>query len=175
MSTACHNKVLPQWVDALKLTTQGIALGGEILPEGLPRLLEVVDCIDYPVEVSLQFYTDGSGHRIVSGDIAASLSLICQRCLLPVRRDIEANANWIVVAEGGDDKGLPKRFEPWLIDKEGADLYHQVEEEILVALPIVAFHPPLDCGGSPRYSTEDAAAVNRRGPFNVLQALKSKS
>ena len=100
------------------------------------------------------------------------LALACQRCLQPVRMAIEVDRNFRFVegenqaaeidAESEDDVlALPRAL----------DLRELVEDELLLALPLVPRHAvcpePLPWGAG-----SDAPAESKANPFAALAALK---
>ena len=175
MTDAQYGKVLPSRVDALKLTSQGAVLEGMVSPDSLPRLKEAVARVSMSAQASLSFDRDASGHRVVSGDLKAEVEQVCQRCLLAMSRDIVAEISWVLVFAEDQREHLPQGREPWMVDEDGGDLHHMLEEELLLALPIVPFHPLDDCVGSDRYSSgamPTADAGHEDNPFQILKQLK---
>tara|TARA_R110000787_G_scaffold4365_5_gene16835 strand:+ start:14806 stop:15333 length:528 start_codon:yes stop_codon:yes gene_type:complete len=174
MTTARQGKVLPQWVDPLKLAGQGAALGGFIPSGKMTRLAEAVASVGGPVQVSLQFFRDESGYRVATGDVAVPLELVCQRCLQGINTTIALAVQWAIVADEEQVQSLPKQYDPWLVTEEGGNLHRIVEEDLLLALPIVAFHEPDQCDVEVGYSSGEFETVKKPGPFEILQNLQFK-
>lgn len=174
MTSARHRNVLPQWVDPLKLAGHGAALNGFIPSEKMTRLTEAVASVDASVLVALQFFRDESGYRVATGDIAVQLELICQRCLQGINRTLALDVQWAIVADEAQVQSLPKQYDPWLVTDEGGNLHSIVEEDLLLALPFVAFHEPDECAVEVGYSTGEFEVVKKPGPFEILQNLQIK-
>jgi uncharacterized protein len=89
---------------------------------------------------------------------------------------------------------LSKPWEPWILEEGQADIYQMIEDELILGLPIVAYHPT-ECIAHEMYNTEsvddetkansalstsenslsEAASVkmaNKPNPFQVLEELK---
>lgn len=164
--------ILPRWVDARKLAGQGAVLAGEIPPDQLPRVGEVVAAVAGGVAVELQFGVDGGGVRTLEGKVQAQVELICQRCLTPLMLAVAAGIAVGMVTDDDQIANLPQRLEPWLVDSDAADLYTLVEDELLLALPMIPLHAVAECPGTSSYATGAAAATTRRNPFGVLAQLK---
>jgi len=165
-------------VDARKFAQQRVQLEGHISPEHLPRLVQAVSRIDTPVHARLEFGRDESGYRTVMGPLQATLTMTCQRCMGETEVEIHSQLAVAVVASDAESKALPRSLEPWVIDREEAeaDLYAVVEDELLLDLPMVAYHD-YQCIDEEMYSSGDATSAaaqeeGRRNPFQVLEQLK---
>ncbi len=145
------------------------------MPQDLPRLSASVVSIQRDVLVKVCFSRDESGYRIVTGKLNTCVSLECQRCLLARDYTLHAEMDLAIVISEDQLGSLPESYEGWLLGEDGeADLYEAVEEELLLALPIVAFHDEQDCSASGQYSTGEfeEAGSTRKNPFDVLGSLK---
>lgn len=172
MSAAPHCKALPKWVIPLRLAAQGSALSGVVCWENLDRLRALVVAGNEPVQADLRFFHDESGHRVVAGRLETEVQVQCQRCLRNMPWQLSTEVNWVVVMEEQGMDLLPKRYDPWVITQLEANLHAAVEEELLLALPIVAYHEPEHCEGRRHYSTgkinesANAFAILRSMPWS---------
>ena len=66
-------------------------------------------------------------------------------------------------------------YEPWIMVDKIADLNLVIEDEVLLALPIVNYHNIEDCTGSAFISQADTDLEETvtDSPFSVLQQLKN--
>jgi uncharacterized protein len=175
MSTAPKTSVIPRRVDALKACTQDASYKGIIMPDQLPRLSAAVVSIQREVTAKIDFFRDESGYRVMSGEFDALVSVECQRCLSTFDYDLHARMDLFLVISETQLESLPKECEGWLLDEDGeADLYEAVEEDLLLALPIVAYHDKADCQAEGHYSTGDFTEVvpDKKNPFEILGSLK---
>jgi len=175
MTTASKTSVLPRRVDALKACAQSASYKGIIMPEELPRLSAAVVSIQREVNAKLHFTRDESGYRVVTGEFDALVSVECQRCLSAFDYDLHAEMDLSIVISEMQLENLPKDCEGWLLGEDGeADLYEAVEEELLLALPIVAYHDSTNCQAEGHYSTGDFDEVvaEKKNPFEILGSLK---
>ncbi len=172
---------LPRHINPRKMAYSGVSLGGKVDAGSLTMLAGAVDFIG-DVDVSLTFSISDQGKMVVEGKVSAELGHQCQRCLqtMPVRSEV-ADVAACIVRNEDEAKQLPTLLDPWLVADEEADLYAFVEEELLLILPVVAYHDNqcVDLGelGS---EADDAESDERpNNPFSVLSALredvKSKS
>lgn len=174
MSERAPEKRLPKLVEPRKLAVAHAHFQRFIDAEDLPRLQEVALKIE-SVIVDIQFGKDEQGRPQLSGDIQGSLMLECQRCLEPMLEQINRQVSLAIVWDEAQAKALPKNLDPWIVGEEEADLAAILEEELLLALPVVARHTE-DCLGSGQLSfgePEETEEV-KPNPFSVLADLKDK-
>ena len=166
---------LPTQIDPRKLALQGIALEGEFAAKGLTRLGESVEAVTGPLKASLQFSLDESRQPMVTGEASVCVDVICQRCLDIVNIEIKAAIALQVVWSEDRIANVAPDYDPWIVVDKIADLDVVIEDEILLALPIVNYHKIGECTGSALYPQADTnleeATVD--SPFSVLQQLKS--
>jgi uncharacterized protein len=106
--------------------------------------------------------------------LQAEVVLECQRCLRPVRRTLESESRLAFVVQ--DDAPLPADHEPVVGDPRRVDLAGLVEDELLLAVPLIAKHAPGEECGLPaqagtRASEPAPAAQEMRRPFAGLKDL----
>jgi uncharacterized protein len=87
----------------------------------------------------------------------ADAQLVCQRCLQPVTLRVEGCSRVALVESMEQADRLPEDVEPVWVEGRSVDLAALVEEELLLALPLVPMHEHGDphCG---------VAAVDRHEP-----------
>lgn len=174
MSSTPVNTHLPRDIDPRKFANQGITLAGSIALDALPRLTELVATAEGEINVVLAFDIDEQGFKVVNGDIAGSLALTCQRCLDPVVVPLQAALHVAVVWDEDAAKALPRTLDPWIVGEGVTDIYQIVEEEILLSLPMVAYHDE-PCIETLQFQGDDVVAEDIEpadNPFKVLEQLK---
>ena len=174
MTQAPDSRVLPQFLDARKMANQGCDLAGIVPLSKLERLKSALVREDGVVNIDLSFTLDDRGHRVVEGQISALVYVQCQRCLGELEQSVTAQVNLALVAGEAQAKALPKDLDPWTVVDSSADLYHLIEEEILLALPMVAYHSE-QCVEQALYSSKQEGSEQEepaRNPFSVLEQLK---
>ncbi|GLS26513.1 YceD family protein [Marinibactrum halimedae] len=175
MSKPPNYQRLPRTVDPRKFAQNGVKLVGDIEQNQLERLSAAVVQIVSPVQVSLAFDIGEEGYREVTGRISAEVQAECQRCLQPTPLSLVCDVSVGVVWDEDQAKQLPSRLDPWIVGEGAADLFCMVEEELLLALPMVAFHAE-QCVNEALFSSADSSEdldVDQSNPFSVLEQLKS--
>jgi uncharacterized protein len=104
--------------------------------------------------------------------VTADVVLTCQRCLGPVRRTLASDAQVVFAEEGA--AGLPEGSEAVGGDPHRLDFAALVEDELLLALPIIPQHDggeacALPAGGGEETDASDTAEMRR--PFAGLKDL----
>ncbi|MEE4659337.1 MAG: YceD family protein [Halieaceae bacterium] len=148
---------------------------GRVPLSSLSRLAEALASPEGYANVDCRFSRDEENRSIVDVDVEATVQVTCQRCLqnMPLRLDVQGR-----VAVVGDDeaaKQLPAALEPWVVGSETASLWHLVEDELMLALPVVAYHDSEDCKRLLDAYRRPPESGNPSGdnPFKVLERLKS--
>lgn len=136
---------LPQIVHPGRLAESGASLRGTVALNTLPRLAGYLHDTEGEVNVELEFGIDVQKIRFVQGRLSGTLHLICQRCLqslaYPVDLDVALGLAW---SEAGAEK-LPGHYEPLIVDEARLELARLVEDELMLALPVVPMHAIDEC------------------------------
>ncbi len=175
----------PLNLDVAAFAKLGAALAGEWPAETLPRLTEggapeVPMARWRPVAWQLSGRTEPvlGGETEVWIDLAvqAQAHLTCQRCLKPVAVSLEVDGPYRFVRDEAQAAALDADSEEdVLVISRKFDVREWVEDELLLALPIVPMHEV--CPEALPVPGEDAAVVGQStkpNPFAVLARLKDK-
>ena len=149
---------------------------GEIALSELTRLDDLIyrnlsDDEDRKIAIRFEFLRNEYGVSVLVGQLQASIELECQRCLealeMPVELDFE------LMVDAGEDLLRDSSLDS-IDSKDGyIDIYAVVEDELMLALPLVAMHEDTACNEHwPAAGTEPEAG-NTDNPFAVLQQLKT--
>lgn len=170
---------LPVRVNPFRLAAQGRELCGVVELSAAARLREALADAPGAARVRFAFTVDESGRPRVEGEISAELSLLCQRCLEPVELPVTARVQAVLVATDAEAGRLQGQCDAVLVEGESLTLLDLVEDELLLALPLVPMHASLEaCSPAAREvlsASEHATAAEeeRSSPFAVLKTMKS--
>lgn len=162
---------LPETVKPFSLADSGQALDGEFPLARMPRLIEQLNDSGGTVKVSVQFGCDSQNIPFIRGEIRADLAMTCQRCMESVQVPVEVDVSLALLRSAAEMNELPAQYEPLVVDTIRLSLLTVVEDELLLALPIVALHDTAECFAGERDSTEDGQD-QVTNPFAVLAGLK---
>jgi len=118
------------------------------------------------------------GQVTVQGKVETDLLLTCQLCFGNMHFPVKADFNLAWVRNENEAVSLPDLYEPLLSVSGRVKIADLIEDELLLALPMVALHAsPQECGigvrGTSRQTVTDSKAT-RRKPFAALEALKRR-
>lgn len=175
---------IPATITPRKLVNLDVDIDGVIPPQAMQRLGQAVEAVLQATEVWLHFGGVKGPDKVVTGKAITQVSLRCERCLQNYAAPLQADISVGVVWSEEEAAQLPSHLDPWLVPEEDADLVALVEDELLLALPIVALHqveedcpaPAMSYGpgqeeGVPSPVEEEA----RENPFKILEQLKNRS
>lgn len=155
-----------------------VSYDGIVQFEKLPRLREVVTGIKGEVEVKIHCKKDRQDFTVVQGTAKAHILTVCQRCNGELGLDLELEFDYSPVGIGKSSDHLPSFYDVVEMDEEGNINLHQlVEDELMLALPIIPMHEESDCRFSekPLSFGEIKAEDDKPNPFEILKQLKKDS
>lgn len=168
------NDPIPPHVDPRKLADRNAAVEGGVALADLKRLCEPLSDNVGTVQAKFVFDRDEDGTVVIHSDLSTHVTLVCQRCLEPVTLPIHSECTYAVVKQGANTQSLPTGYDVLELGEDPLDLRGVLEDELLLALPIVPAHHPEECqqpaGADGPESAEDE--VPRSNPFSVLAQLK---
>lgn len=160
---------LPEHIDPRQLARKGQTLRGRLPISGMPRLVQALAESSGEIEVELAFDLE-AGRYMVRGRLRTEVSLICQRCMEHMRLVIEAPVTLEVVGSDEAAAQVAEGYEPYTVAEDEIALGDMVEDELLLALPIVPMHEDMSC--QPLLRGEAGDESKRPNPFAVLGQLK---
>jgi uncharacterized protein len=175
---------LPEFIDPLRLAQQQRVLKGKISLSCMKRLVPFLARTEGTVEVDLNFGIDELGVHYIHGGFDTVLDLICQRCLEPMTIRLGGPVSLGVVRSEAEGERLPGHYEPLIVGSDAVLLPAIIEDEVMLALPIVPMHASAQCpgweseageseaGAGEPPEGEDGQKSEKVSPFAVLNALK---
>nr|WP_090442398.1 YceD family protein [Pseudomonas benzenivorans] len=168
------NGQIPPHVDPRKLADRCTTLEGVVPLADLPRLRDPLADNQGVVSAKFVFERDERNAVVIHSELEVEVKMVCQRCLELVALPVHSACDYAVVKEGANTQSVPKGYDVLELGEDPLDLLALIEEELLLALPIVPAHDPKDCqqptGLEEPESSEDE--VTRSNPFSVLAQLK---
>ncbi len=163
----------PDWIDVRRAAQAGRRFAGEARLEWMPRVLDLLDApaptdaIAFEIDAAL----DEQRTARLSVHVHGEVPMTCQRTLGRFMQPIDSGSTVAIVASEREAEALPDDLEPKLVTDARLRLVELVEDELLLALPLV----PRDPASEPVVG-DDAAAdderTNEDGPFAELARLR---
>lgn len=170
---------LPVHIDPLRMAEAGRLLeGGYDLAE-MDRMHDVLLDNSGRVAVSLEFGIDAEGIRYMKGRLQTEVVLECQRCLQAMKASIDSNFALGLVRSVESAENLPSHYEPLMVESDALYLRDIIEDELLLALPLVAMHEEQcidvnrQADDAAQHNDDDSSKSKKDNPFAALAALKS--
>lgn len=139
----------------------------------LPRLTDAGVAEGTAIVASLRF-SEFDGRPAVDGSLSGQVTLTCQRCLRPMALELDESFQVVIVSEERAEE--PGGYEPVIADPVRLDLRWLVEDQALLALPLVPMHEPGECEEADE-SAEELDPVEPSGtqkPFQNLRDMMRK-
>jgi len=165
------NAALPEIVDPWRMVQARRSFQGKLPLADLPRLRDSLAATDGVVTFDLDFDTDELGIPNVRVRADATLPLVCQRTLDVFGFPVHIDTRLGLITQEAEEAALPEGYEPLLLGADGLKLADVVEDELILALPVLPVKP-----GPAAASQWSGAAANedegKPNPFAVLKGLK---
>jgi uncharacterized protein len=162
---------LPIQINHRRFVSDNAKLEGIIPLQRFERLIALLEDEAGEVEAKLEFRKERKHRSLVIGQLRTQVSMICQSCMLPAPIALEATLRVVVVnseealaALHEDDDGLVCKDELILL----VDL---LEDELMLALPMVGKHMEGECQAETVVNSQPA---NEQGVEPVVSAGASK-
>lgn len=168
---------LKRLINPRKLALQGAEYSGKIGPTELERFSAAVVGDYEPLEYNIVFDLSSDGHALMQGKATGNVFLECQRCMGPVEHKLETEFLLRPVLTDAQAEAHQKNVDVVLLDEEGSlNMATCLEDELLLNLPIVCYHPAGECNVVMEYGEQDVelespAVEAENNPFAILAQL----
>ncbi len=155
--------------DAFVFARDGRVLEGTLPISAFERLDDLLLSNEGDVSYRLEGFKGEQGELTLQLTVGGVLLLSCQRCLEAVPCSLDVDSLLQLIPEGAElsQEELEDDTRDFLPVIKGLDVAELVEDEILLALPVIARHEKCGLPGA-------ADAGGRVNPFAALAELKGK-
>lgn len=161
------SREFPDWVDPVKTASAEREFAGTVPLAWLDRLVGLLADPEGEAEFHLAFCFDDQRQVRVQVRVAARVWLTCQRTLERYQAEIAGSSTVGIAASEQDAEAMPEDYEPLLCEDGRLRLMDLVEEELILAVPLVPHKPD-----SEPIRPEHGESGERSRPFAALAALK---
>jgi len=162
-------KELPTLIEPLKLAQMGCHLKGQVALAQMTRLHDSLCDFQGDAEIDWLFTWDEKHRPTILGHLQAPLTIPCQRCLRPMQWSIDRSLALTFLTNKQDEE-LPAGYEAIILTNTPIRLIALVEDEVILALPIIAKHDK--CPSNEYQLPSNVNESFQNNPFHVLAALK---
>lgn len=162
---------LPERVDASRMVQARRSFQGTLPLASMSRLRGSLAAAEGVADYDLEFGRDELGVDYLALRVRADLPLTCQRTLETFRQRVEIDQRLGLIASEREEAALPPGYEPLLITDGTVNPAEVIEDELILALPVVPLKPgaPLDWNETPADAPDEEKPAH---PFSVLAGLK---
>lgn len=168
---------LPEFGNPLLLAQSGKRFSGRLalsrfgrLAGSLAKPLAREDAVDYSIELC----RNEDGKPVIRGRVRGALPQVCQRCLETFRLPVDRAFNVVLITDPAEEKLLGDSENARLVPDGEMRLADLLEDEMILALPLVPRHPASGECRMPAFDEAEPEAKpdNEPGPFDKLEKLK---
>lgn len=171
----------PRRLDVATLATRHGQCSGRRALSGMARFVSMLPAGAEDREV--QWHVQGELQKVPAGEPCPSLhlrahamvTLQCQRCLEPVEQPLEVSRRFLFVRDEATAQTLDTASDDEVLALSARlDLHELLEDELIMALPLVPRHDVCRLSVAPAGGVDDVAepAGNAPHPFAALEALR---
>jgi uncharacterized protein len=161
---------LPERVDASRMVQARRTFEGKLPIASFQRLRGSLAAVEGEANYDLEFGRDELGVAYLAVRVDAELALTCQRTLEVYRQPVHVDQRLGLIGEESEEAALPPGYEALLIADGTVNPADVIEDELILALPVV----PLKPGAPLEWHDEGAEEEGEPNPFAALAGLKKK-
>jgi len=162
---------LPESVDAWRMVSARRSFAGSFPVARLARLRSQLAGDSGDVDYQLEFGRDDLGVAYLELQVRAVVDLLCQRTLEPFRTTLALDLRLGLIRDEVDEFALPPGYEALLV-QDSLRLQDVVEDELLLALPLVPMRPGSEDAIAPWQNEALEPVATPPHPFAGLHKLK---
>ncbi len=157
-----------------RLTARRQTQSGSLEVRGLARLVSLLIDEAGTVDYKLEFARE-SGRQIIRGEFQGKVWMRCQRCLAPVQVTLRGDVGLERLMD--EAQAQQTDLDPLILAQDqDLALAELLEDELILALPVVALHDDADCHARLADDAAQAEPQERRTlPFADLRDLLNKN
>ena len=161
-------------LDPVRFTALGDVVEGRVPASGCDRLAELLYRPQGEIRYRVTGYRTPDGLPALALHLEGDLELVCQRCLGGLSFPLNVDSAIIMVRDAAALPDLEAEAEgvDVIVQPAKVALVDLLEEEILLALPLVPVHAEGMCGAG---TGDTPQAMEQKRPFAALERLKTSS
>ena len=163
-------KGLPTFINPSALAEKGVVLQGDISLEKMTRLADSLYNTEGQAHIDWSFSLDNQERVLIQGSVQTELAMECQRCLEVLLLPVDISVALMSLHKDQTEDNLLPDFEVLNLEAIPVLLTALVEDELILALPLVAMHE--QCSAIAYASHKETLVEEKPNPFQVLSVLK---
>lgn len=173
-----QNVKLPLLIDAKRAALKRLDYVGVYQAGQMLRLAQSANQINVAIDANVSFDIDKQRLTVIKGSASTVVELVCQRCGQLFTHPLVVDFCFSPVQDEQQIAALPEEYEPLETNEMGEiDLLAAIEDELILALPVVPIHDLTQCAISATetvFGEIPVQAEEEANPFAILAKLKHK-
>ena len=162
---------LPETLNFVRQVELNRTIEGAYPIDKLARLKESLHGDEGYITAKLEF-GHSVGFACLTGKVSAQLLVECQRCLKPMQTEVAGSFKFALVSSEEEFALLPEEFDPYLLEGDEQSVIELIEDELLLALPMVIVHDKACSEFMTKQEKMIKAEKAASHPFAALKSLK---
>ncbi len=170
-------------IDPMKFAKELAHFSADVPLKFMKRLTESLNQAELTgfIHVELEGHVDFEGTPYIEQHVQGEIELVCQRCLLPYKQEVNASSKLAPIKSEKAEKRLSPEYDPLMVGEEELSVIELVEDELLLDLPLVALHSLEACKMKQKnwvYGEElaqEQEGLKKENPFAKLAEFKIKN
>lgn len=166
---------LPDWIDPVHCAEHDMRFHAHVNQSAMKRLLEQVETPNGEVEVDIQFHRHPRLKTPqFSMRVQTRLCLVCQRTLDPFEFEVDSTVEGLFLPSMQMADEIEEDVEVYELSQDKVSLLELVEEELLLAIPMIPRKDEADLASFDSEPLEHEPKAERENPFALLAQLKGR-
>ncbi len=162
---------LKQHYQVHKEITRNSYFEGQIEADSMSRLSELLVASPATIAMKFEFQSSDFDAPMLVGEMQTELQVECQRCLQAMTTPMKQEFKLLI--DANDDVVQQSGLDTIYSDDGSIDIFKVAEDELILALPLVAMHEDETCNKHWRATDSSHDPDARENPFSVLKELKA--
>ncbi|PHS14453.1 MAG: hypothetical protein COA86_16075 [Kangiella sp.] len=124
------------------------------------------------IEVNVSGVQDNRHRSLIKARIEGVFQLECQTTFEPLEYKIDTTITYCTVIKEEQINNVEEEFEALLVEDGVVDIKSVIEDELILALPIVSNRAIEETGVKVSYGELPKETVKKKNPFEILQGFK---
>ncbi|WP_020559348.1 YceD family protein [Thiofilum flexile] len=170
---------LPVEINPFRYVEQRRELSGIMPLREMSRLVEMALDSSGDFQVELVFSLSETHLPMVKGSVQGQIQVECQRCLQPMTLTINHPIEVVFTRSETDRRPEEAGYESWVVEDDSLYLRDFVEDELLLAMPLIPRHdscqplkPLIEGYEDDAVNNESDPTEEKKNPFAVLKNWK---
>jgi uncharacterized protein len=154
---------LPILINHRRLASDNARLEGSIPLSRFTRFIEMLVDDSGEVAAKVDFRKGHKRKTLVVGAVEATVKVVCQNCMTPANVDISATVRLLIVGSDDELAALAENDDGMVCVEEQVLLVDLLEDELILAMPMVGRHADGLCTPGPALLAAQMAPVKTAG------------